>query len=74
MTLWLNWRAFRDRQGNLNSKQPSTLDQIPLTIASVFSKFNLDGQTTYAVCPKCHHTNIPTLNLKHRYIPYSLWK
>ena len=74
LSILVGW-AFRDGRRNLSSEQSSTLDQILLTIAYVFSKFNLDGQTTtYAVCPKCHYTNIPTLLVNHRYIPYSLWK
>ena len=61
LSILVSW-AFRDRQGNLGVKQSSTLGQIPLTMATVFSKFNLDGQTTiYAVCPKCHYTSMPTL-------------
>jgi hypothetical protein len=61
LSILVSW-AFRDRQGNLSAKELSTLGQIPLTMATVFSKFNLDGQTTtYAVCPKCHYTSMPTL-------------
>ena len=61
LSILVSW-AFRDRQGNLGAKQSSILSQIPLTMETVFSKFNLDGQTTtYAVCPKCHYTSMPTL-------------
>ncbi|PPQ89924.1 hypothetical protein CVT25_009725 [Psilocybe cyanescens] len=58
-SLTLRW-AFRDRDGNLDATRSSIMDQIPSTVETVLSKFNLDGKTTiYATCPECHCTYPP---------------
>lgn len=52
--------AFLDKSTNLSLRQQSILNQIPRTIDTVLSKFNLDSKTTtYAVCPTCHCTYPP---------------
>jgi Transposase family tnp2 len=52
--------AFLDNSTNLSLRQQSILSQIPRTMDTVLSKFNLDSKTTtYAVCPNCHCTYPP---------------
>ena len=53
--------AFLVNSTNLKLGQRSILDQIPRTMDTVLSKFNLDSKTTtYATCPTCHFTYPPT--------------
>ena len=62
-SLTLRW-AFKDSQGNLTERQSSILKQIPATVETVLSKFNLDGKTTvFATCPECHCTYAPSFQL-----------
>jgi len=59
LTITLQY-AFLDKSGNLSLRQQSILDQIPRTMNTVLSRFNLDSKTTtYAVCPNCHCTYPP---------------
>jgi hypothetical protein len=52
--------AFAVNSANLNLRQQSILKQIPRTMDTVLSKFNLDSKTTtYAACPNCHFTYPP---------------
>lgn len=49
---------------HLSKPEPEFLRDIPKTIPTVESKFNLSGRTTtYAVCPTCHFTYKPQLRL-----------
>lgn len=55
--------ALRDSKGNLTERQSSILNQIPATVETVLSKFNLDGKTTvFATCPECHCTYAPSFH------------
>ena len=59
LTITLQY-AFLDKSGNLSLRQQSILDQIPRTMNTVLSRFNLDSKTmTYTVCPNCHCTYPP---------------
>ena len=58
--LTLSW-ALQDSERNLTERQASILNQIPTTVETVLSKFNLDGKTTvFATCPECHCTYPPS--------------
>lgn len=60
--LTLCW-ALQNSKGNLMERQSSMLDQIPTTVETVLSKFNLDGKTTiFATCPECHCTYVPSFH------------
>jgi len=60
VNLTLRW-ALQDPKGNLTACQSSILKQIPTTVESVLSKFNLEGKTTiFATCPECHCTYSPS--------------
>ena len=52
--------AFSLNSDNLSLWQRSILNQIPRTMDTVLSKFDLDSKmTTYAACPSCHFTYPP---------------
>ena len=52
--------AFSVNSNNLSLRQWSILNQMPRTMDTVLSQFNLDSRTTtYAACPNCHFTYPP---------------
>ncbi|KAF8576079.1 hypothetical protein K439DRAFT_1240842, partial [Ramaria rubella] len=52
--------AWRNKHGTLDPPQANVLVQVPKTVATALSRFNLDSQVTiYAVCPTCHFTYKP---------------
>ncbi|KAF8573647.1 hypothetical protein K439DRAFT_1624920 [Ramaria rubella] len=56
----LLWMAWKRKDGNVDLLHMNTLVQIPSTIMTALSKFNLDGHVTiYAMCPACHCTYKP---------------
>ncbi|KAF9523954.1 hypothetical protein CPB83DRAFT_728688, partial [Crepidotus variabilis] len=60
MTLQLRF-AFEYSTGKCDVRQEAVLDQIPSTIETILSKFNLDGKKTIlAACPNCHFTYYPS--------------
>lgn len=47
--------AMKDKSEDLNTRQEQTMKQIPLSIQTALSRYNLDGRVViYAVCPACH--------------------
>jgi hypothetical protein len=49
--------AWRQKDGALDASHANILAQLPKSMTTVLSKFNLDGHVTiYAVCPICHYT------------------
>ncbi|KAF8582884.1 hypothetical protein K439DRAFT_1244912, partial [Ramaria rubella] len=52
--------AWRNKHGTLDPPQANVLVQVPKTVATALSRFDLDGRITiYAVCPTCHFTYKP---------------
>jgi hypothetical protein len=52
--------ALHQPNGSLNNSHESVIGQIPKTIETALSRFNLDDRTTiYAVCPSCNYTFKP---------------
>ena len=46
-----------------NAHQEFTLKQLPSSLYTSLSKFNVDGEATlYAVCPSCNYTHAPSYN------------
>ena len=65
--------AFQ-RQGAASFAGAQIINEIPQTIDTVLSKFNLDGQCTiYAVYPTCHCTYEPKFNLGSNIAVYPPW-
>lgn len=63
LSVALRW-AFRGRDGLLSTKKCAIVNDFPITIDSVLSRFKLDGNTmTCAACPSCHFTYDPTYKL-----------
>ncbi|KAH9478862.1 hypothetical protein JR316_0009324 [Psilocybe cubensis] len=56
--------AFEISSIEIDMQQQHILDQIPSTLNTALSKFNLSSKTvTYAVCPACHCTYPPAFPL-----------
>ncbi|KAF8572646.1 hypothetical protein K439DRAFT_1247503, partial [Ramaria rubella] len=52
--------AWRNKHSTLDPPQANVLVQVPKTVATALSRFNLDGRITiYTVCPTCHFTYKP---------------
>lgn len=53
--------AFMYLSGTCNPREEAIVNQVPATIETVLSKFNLEGKkTVLAACPDCHFTYYPS--------------
>lgn len=69
LSVALRW-AFSGHNGLLSTKNSAIVNEFPITIETVLSRFKLDGKTTtYAICPKCHFSYDPAYQLGSK-IPF----
>jgi hypothetical protein len=51
------------QEAKYDAHQEFTLKQLPSSLYTALSKFNIDGEATlYAVCPSCNYTHQPSYN------------